>query len=86
MADIVQARHGATVYMAARNESKALAAMTQLKLDGLGPGNGEVRFLKLNLGDPKSVRQSVSSFLGREDRLDILGELHPEDFSLSLTA
>ncbi|KAI0804590.1 NAD-P-binding protein [Irpex lacteus] len=66
------ARRGATVYMASRNESKALAAITQLSLDGLGPGNGEVKYLKLDLEDPQSVRQAISAFCNCEGRLDIL--------------
>ncbi len=60
--------------MASRNESKALAAITQLSLDGLGPGNGEVKYLKLDLEDPQSVRQAISAFCNCEVRLDILGE------------
>ncbi|KAI0804630.1 NAD(P)-binding protein [Irpex lacteus] len=67
------ARRGATVYVAARNESKAIGAIQQLKQDGLGPGNGRFKFLKLDLADPKAVRQALNTFLEREHRLDILG-------------
>ena len=66
------ARHGAKVYMAARNQSKAEAAIAQLKADGLGPGNGEVIWLELDLVDPKNAKKAAEEFMKRETRLDIL--------------
>ncbi|OBZ78299.1 hypothetical protein A0H81_02443 [Grifola frondosa] len=36
------ARHGAKIYMGARNEDKAQAVTVRLHLEGLEPGNGEI--------------------------------------------
>ena len=58
--------------MAARNQSKAEAAIAQLKADGLGPGNGEVIWLELDLVDPKNAKKAAEEFMKRETRLDIL--------------
>ncbi|KAF9003235.1 NAD-P-binding protein [Cyathus striatus] len=66
------ARAGAKVYLAARNESKATGAIARLEHEGLGPGNGEVIWLKLDLSDPRDVKTSAEDFLKREERLDIL--------------
>ena len=67
------ARHGAKVYMAARNQSKAEAAIAQLKAEGLGPGNGEVVWLELDLKDPRNAKKAAEEFMKREKRLDVLG-------------
>lgn len=64
---------GAKVYLAARNESKAAAALTRLEAEGLGPGNGKVVLLKLDLSDPKGTQRVAREFLRRETQLDILG-------------
>ncbi|CDO76361.1 hypothetical protein BN946_scf185011.g25 [Trametes cinnabarina] len=66
------ARHGAKVYMGARNEQKATAAIERLHAEGLGPGHGEVVWLKLELSDPRGVKEAAEEFMRREDRLDIL--------------
>jgi NAD(P)-dependent dehydrogenase (short-subunit alcohol dehydrogenase family) len=66
------ARHGAKVYMAARNQSKAEAAIAQLKAEGLGPGNGEVIWLELDLTDPQNAKKAAEEFIEREKRLDVL--------------
>jgi NAD(P)-dependent dehydrogenase (short-subunit alcohol dehydrogenase family) len=66
------ARHGAKVYMAARNQSKAEAAIAQLKAEGLGPGNGEVIWLELDLVDPQNAKKAAEEFIKREKRLDVL--------------
>ncbi|KAG1723176.1 NAD(P)-binding protein [Suillus paluster] len=68
------ARHGAKVYMAARNKSKAEAAIAQLKAEGLGPGNGEVIWLELDLKDPRNAKKTAEEFMKLEKRLDILIE------------
>ncbi|KAF7977323.1 hypothetical protein HWV62_4095 [Athelia sp. TMB] len=39
------AQHGAKVYLAARNESKAKAAIAQLHAEGLGDKAGGTRFI-----------------------------------------
>jgi len=66
------ARHGAKVYMATRSESKALAAVEQLKKEGLGPGNGEIVYLSLDLADPHNAKNAGLEFMEKEQRLDIL--------------
>ncbi|KAJ7147027.1 NAD(P)-binding protein [Mycena crocata] len=64
------ARRGAKVYLAARNENYATAAITKLEKQGLG--TGQIIFLKLNLSDPRLARKSAEEFATQEKRLDIL--------------
>lgn len=68
----------ATVYVAARSESKASSVMTDLAEEGLGTGKrsgrGRVFWHKLVLDDPKDAKKSAEEFLKRESRLDILSE------------
>jgi len=66
------ARAGAKVYLAARNPQAALEAIQLLDSDGLGPGNGEILFLKLDQSDPRKAKAAAEEFLKRESRLDIL--------------
>ncbi|KAG0702645.1 NAD(P)-binding protein [Suillus ampliporus] len=66
------ARHGAKVYMAARNQSRAEAAIAQLKAEGLGPGNGDVIWLELDLKDPRNAKKTAEEFMKLEKRLDVL--------------
>ncbi|KAH7915543.1 hypothetical protein BJ138DRAFT_1141561 [Hygrophoropsis aurantiaca] len=66
------ARRGAKVYMAARNESKAKAAIEQLQKEGLGPGNGQVIWIKLDLQDPRNAKVMAEEFMKLETRLDVL--------------
>ncbi|KAH9941219.1 NAD(P)-binding protein [Epithele typhae] len=66
------ARKGAKVYMASRSESLAKEAILRLHREGLGPGNGEVEYLSLDLGDPRKTKASAEAFLAKEKRLDIL--------------
>lgn len=68
------ARSGAKVYIAARDERSATTAIEQLKKGGLGPGHGEVLFLKLDLLDMRATKKAAEEFLAKETRLDILGE------------
>lgn len=67
-------RHGATVYMAARNEQKATAAIERLHKEGLAPGNGTVAWLKLDLANPRWAKEAAEEFMRKEKRLDVLGE------------
>ncbi|KAG1853330.1 hypothetical protein C8R48DRAFT_675973 [Suillus tomentosus] len=66
------ARRGAKVYMAARNRSKAEEAIAQLKAEGLGPGNGDVIWLELDLKDPRNAKKAAEVFMKQEKRLDVL--------------
>ena len=67
-------RLGAKVYMAARSEARALAAIEQLYRDGILPGPGSVEWLELDLSAPHSVPLSAQKFLDKENRLDILSK------------
>lgn len=67
------ARHGAKVYMAARNEQRAAAAIERLRAAGLGPGNGEVIWLSLDYSDPRLAKAAAEELMVKEDRLDVIG-------------
>lgn len=69
----ILARHGAKVYIGARSEERAKAAIERLRTEGLQPGNGELEWLELDLSDPRKTKQSAEVFLSKENRLDILG-------------
>ncbi|KAL4063800.1 hypothetical protein J3A83DRAFT_4454256 [Scleroderma citrinum] len=73
------ARKGAKVYMAARNKARAEAAIADLQKEGLGPGNGEVVWLELDLSDPRNAKNAAREFMNKEDRLDVLSR-RPEDY------
>ncbi|KAJ2913791.1 hypothetical protein MD484_g6621, partial [Candolleomyces efflorescens] len=66
----------AKVYLAARNEERAKAAIESLHDAGLGKGGehslGEVVWLKLDLGDPREAKKAAEEFLKLETRLDLL--------------
>ncbi|KAF8638058.1 hypothetical protein AX16_010690 [Volvariella volvacea WC 439] len=64
------AKRGAKVYMAARNESKALGAITALEHEGVPLGS--VVWLKLDLNDLPGVKKAAEEILRKEKRLDIL--------------
>lgn len=64
------------VYIAARSEEKMAAALERLESDDTGPGNGEVQLLRLDLSDPRQVKEVAEEFLTLEDRLDILSMSH----------
>lgn len=70
-------REGAKVYIAARNEQQSLESIEKLKEDLRlgqdGPGSdGQVHFLKLDLGDPRNVKKVAEDFMAKESRLDVL--------------
>jgi hypothetical protein len=78
------ARRGAKVYMAARNQTKAEKAISQLKAEGLGPGNGDIIWLELDLKDPRNAKKAAEEFMKQEKRLDVLSQymfLFAHDFS-----
>ncbi|KAJ7116048.1 hypothetical protein C8R44DRAFT_675607 [Mycena epipterygia] len=60
--------HNAKVYMASRSQSKAEAAIKELK-DKTGK---DALFLKLDLGDLKTIKVSAAQFLSKEPELHIL--------------
>ncbi|KAF5336283.1 hypothetical protein D9758_014491 [Tetrapyrgos nigripes] len=61
-------RLGAKVYMTARSESRAKAAMERLEKEGKGPGNGEVLWHQLDLVDPRKAKESAEKFMKRSKR------------------
>jgi NAD(P)-dependent dehydrogenase (short-subunit alcohol dehydrogenase family) len=62
-------RAGAKVYMGARTESKARAAIKEIEAMNL---RGQVIFLKLDLMDFTSARTAAREFSSKEERLDVL--------------
>jgi NAD(P)-dependent dehydrogenase (short-subunit alcohol dehydrogenase family) len=61
------------VYLAARSEAKANAAIEKLYEENQNLEKGKVVFLPLDLADLDHVVKAAEIFLGHEDRLDILG-------------
>ncbi|KAI0336796.1 NAD-P-binding protein [Cubamyces sp. BRFM 1775] len=66
------ARRGAKVYIGARSEERAKAAIERLRAEGLQPGNGELDWFQLDLGDPRKAKEGAEAFLAKEQRLNIL--------------
>ncbi|TFK41429.1 hypothetical protein BDQ12DRAFT_710548 [Crucibulum laeve] len=72
------ARAHAKVYLAARSESRAHAAIAALEKEfedeGLirGDDYGEILWHELDLTDPRDAKRSAEAFLKREKQLDIL--------------
>lgn len=60
--------------MATRDQAKADDAMKRMRDEGLAPGNGQVSWLSLDLGDPVLVRAATEELLSKEDRLHILSK------------
>jgi len=58
--------------MAARDEGRAMEAIEKLKKEGIN--DGSVHWLKLDLSDPRMAQSAGKEFLGKEQRLDILGK------------
>ena len=63
------------MYLGVRDESRATGALARLEAEGLGPGNGSVHWLKLDLNDPKIAQEAAREFIKKEKRLDILSGL-----------
>ncbi|CAA7264412.1 unnamed protein product [Cyclocybe aegerita] len=65
-------RAGAKIYLGARSKARADECIAQLERESLGPGNGQVSWLKCDLSDPRDAKKVAQEFLEKEDRLDIL--------------
>ncbi|KAL1963405.1 hypothetical protein VTN77DRAFT_8421 [Rasamsonia byssochlamydoides] len=65
-------RAGATVYMAARNQDKAEAAIRKIEESAESTTPGTLKFLSLDLNDLRTVKPFVDAFLAAETRLDLL--------------
>lgn len=61
--------HNAKVYLCARNEGKASAAIDKLKQV---TGKADVHFLKLDLADLPSCAAAANELTAKEPRIDIL--------------
>ncbi|KAH8814642.1 hypothetical protein DL96DRAFT_419356 [Flagelloscypha sp. PMI_526] len=61
--------HNAKVYLAARSEVKAMAAIEKLKSE---TGGKEAIFLQLDLGDLVGIKRSAQEFTRNESQLHIL--------------
>lgn len=62
-------KKGAKVYVACRNEEKALDAIRRMKADG---GTGELVYGHLDLASLRSVKSFADTILQSESRLDLL--------------
>lgn len=72
LAQILYSKH-AKVYVAARSEEKALAAIESIKAatpDAENPG--ELVFLRLDLADLTTIKASAEEFLSKESKLHVL--------------
>ena len=67
VASILYGRN-AKVYVAARTESKALAAIDAIKKEHPS-SKGKLEFLRLDLSDLSTIKASADDFLSREDKL-----------------
>lgn len=61
----------ATVYVAARTESKATAAINSI-VSAHSSSKGTIHFLKLDLSDLSTIQASANEFLAKESKLDVL--------------
>ncbi|EJD47723.1 NAD(P)-binding protein [Auricularia subglabra TFB-10046 SS5] len=67
------ARHGATVYLAARSEAAALDAVRRMEADAPElEGQGRLRFLHLDLSTVRGAREAAEQFTRLEKELHIL--------------
>lgn len=64
-------KHNAKVYVAARSEEKATKAIQRLK-STYPNSTGELIFLKLDLNDLSTIKNTADTFLAAETRLDVL--------------
>ena len=67
-------RHGAKVYMGARNLQRAKAAIERLHADCVGSDNEQAVWLDLDLSDPRKVQKAAEEVMQREGRLDVLSK------------
>ncbi|KAI1792545.1 NAD-P-binding protein [Ganoderma leucocontextum] len=65
-------RHGAKVYMGARNQEKARAAIERSHASGISTDNGQVVWLDVDLSDPRKIQNAAEEVIQREERLDVL--------------
>ncbi|KAF7301039.1 NAD-binding protein [Mycena indigotica] len=64
------ARKGAKVYMAARDEGRAIEAIKKLEAENIN--DGSVHWLKLDLSDPRLTVGAAKELMEKEERLDII--------------
>ncbi|KAJ5100193.1 short-chain dehydrogenase [Penicillium angulare] len=63
---------GATVYMAARNETKAQATIQEITSTSISKEPGVIKFLAIDVSDLRTIKPFVTAFLSQESRLDVL--------------
>ena len=64
-------QHNGTVYVAGRSQSKADAAIAEIK-QAHPNSDGRLEFLHVDLADLPTIKKSVEDFQKREQRLDVL--------------
>ena len=93
VARILYAKH-AKVYVAARSEEKAAAAIESIKGD-FPRSEGSLTFLKLDLADLTTIKKSAEEFLSKETKVHVLfnnagvmippvGSVTPQGYELQL--
>lgn len=69
--------HNAKVYLACRSEEKGTDAIARIKTEDTRGGEekkGELVWLKCDFTDPRDAKKAAEEFLGKEEKLDVLGE------------
>jgi NAD(P)-dependent dehydrogenase (short-subunit alcohol dehydrogenase family) len=66
------AREGFRVFLGARNEKAGEAVAEKLRKEGEKEDYGEIRFLKIDISKPDSIKRAAEEFSKRSDRLDAL--------------
>jgi len=64
-------QHNAKVWLAARSEDKTRAVMEEFRRNH-PQSRGELKFLKLELDDLRTIKPAAEKFLAEETRLDVL--------------
>lgn len=63
--------------MGARSEAKAKEAIEKMKKEGLGPGNGEIEWLEVDLSEVGKARKAAERMLKKGEKVDYLSTLLP---------
>lgn len=70
------AREGFRVFIGARDEKAGKAAAEKLRAEGAkttkDPSDDCIRFLKIDISDPESIKRAAEHFGKQDDRLDVL--------------
>lgn len=65
---------GATVYIGARSEERAVSAIKRIKENAPTPSTGSVIYWPIDLADPSGVKKSAEEFARTKQKLDVLSK------------